>query len=117
MTQLRSAQSMFNIVGNHLLKQNEKSMGINGCAYRGWNGLKCAVGILIPDKEYGEEMEGKSINGSWGQWIQKAAGIAKGCIDLTKKLQELHDYRHPYSWRKGLTTIASEYNLSMRWIK
>lgn len=33
-----------------------------GCAYRGGDGLKCAVGHLIPDDEYREEMDGAACS-------------------------------------------------------
>jgi len=36
----------------------ERSVGDGGrCSYRGKNGRKCAVGYLIPDREYHREME------------------------------------------------------------
>ena len=32
------------------------------CKYRTSDGKKCAIGIIMPDNFYGEEMEGKSIS-------------------------------------------------------
>ena len=42
-------QAAFNKVARHLLRQNAKSTNKDGeCLYRGPNGLRCAVGALIP---------------------------------------------------------------------
>jgi hypothetical protein len=50
-------QETFDKVCVHLLTQLQKSVfldsnGSMACAYRGPNGLKCAVGCLIPDELY-----------------------------------------------------------------
>lgn len=46
-------QELFDRISKHLLKQNERSAEHIGgaCRYRGDNGLKCAVGAIIPDKK------------------------------------------------------------------
>ena len=58
-------QKTFNTVVYCLLKQNKCSKitryGDTICAYRGRQGLKCAVGCTIPDKLYLKEMEGCSL--------------------------------------------------------
>lgn len=53
----------FQKVKNHLLTQNKKSMDESGslCRYRGVNGLKCAIGCLIPDEVYYSNLEGCSF--------------------------------------------------------
>ena len=44
-------QEAFTKVRDHLLRQKEKCI-VNGlCAYRGENGLKCAIGALISDED------------------------------------------------------------------
>ena len=54
-------QQIFNKVAKHLLKQGRRARDGNGCAYRGENGTKCAVGCLIPDALYDDRLEGSSV--------------------------------------------------------
>lgn len=51
-------QNAFNIAYTNLLAQGRISTTNDiGCAYRGANGAKCALGWLIPDDKYYEDME------------------------------------------------------------
>lgn len=56
---MKTTQEIFTIVKEHLLTQKAKctAPGV-GCAYRGANGMRCAVGILIADEYYTPAMEG-----------------------------------------------------------
>src|SRR5581483_1310933 len=59
-----TAQDIFNTVALHLFTQGRPSSCKGGyCYYRGPNGMKCAVGALIPDENYYAGMEGKSVSG------------------------------------------------------
>jgi len=44
-----------------VIAQGEKSLGEGGCLYRGPNGLKCAIGHLIPDSTYTSCIEDKTL--------------------------------------------------------
>ena len=56
---MRTAQELFNEVVSHLRKQKKQSLSQHGyCMYRGEDGLKCAIGHLIPDERYHNDMEG-----------------------------------------------------------
>lgn len=94
---------VFSIVVRHLLQQKKRAMiyrdGTDDpvmCAYRGRGGLKCAVGILIPDEEYNPIIERKPIDslhysaseniGPTLQKIMKDVGI-----EFLRALQSLHD--------------------------
>lgn len=58
----KSKQQLFDFIGEHLIRQGKQaSGGTFGCAYRGKDGLKCAIGCIIPDKFYKKEMENKSV--------------------------------------------------------
>jgi len=60
----QTAQEIFDTVAEHLLKQGKQSKapGDKGCRYRGPDGTKCAVGVLIPDADYRKWMDaGHSI--------------------------------------------------------
>ena len=69
-----TAQDIFDTVVGHLFKQGKRSTrwgwccGLSGeqeytetCAYRSDEGLKCAIGILIPDESYNNKLEGVRI--------------------------------------------------------
>lgn len=51
---------VFNFLKQELLAQGARSAGPDGgCRLRGGNGLKCAVGFLVPDSMYDISMESK----------------------------------------------------------
>lgn len=45
-------QELFEKIVTNLWNQNCKSESIVGCAYRGDNGTKCAIGFIIDDSDY-----------------------------------------------------------------
>jgi hypothetical protein len=64
-------QEIFDIVAEHLMKQGmpavrddvpdwRKPSGASPCAYRSPDGLRCAVGVFIPDELYTPDLEGES---------------------------------------------------------
>jgi hypothetical protein len=62
---LSSRQEVFDKALTHLRAQGKPSLNpktIWKCQYRSPEGLKCAVGCLIPDEDYREEMEGRNAN-------------------------------------------------------
>lgn len=116
---MRSKQKLFDIVKSHLLTQMKKSVGKDGKpAYRGLNGLKCAIGCLIPDSKYNKIMEGGLL--TWYSWHHKdrivlraigQAGASNPTIALLISLQRLHDLSHPVAWENGLRLLAKKYQL------
>lgn len=52
-------QEVFNKVVRHLLTQKQKARVGTTCMYKTPEGLKCAVGCLIPDELYSQDIEGK----------------------------------------------------------
>ena len=60
---LAGAQSIFDSVCQHLARQGMPSvLPVKGCAYRGPDGLKCAVGFLLRDEELYPEIEGRTAD-------------------------------------------------------
>ncbi len=57
-------QAVVDKILKHLWDQERVSTSsyAKGCAYRGRDGTKCAIGILIPEEVYLSEMEGKGFN-------------------------------------------------------
>lgn len=103
-------QELFDRVATHLLTQGEQSFdeGI-GCAYRGENGKKCAIGCLIPDEWYSEDLEGNTVH---QKVIREAAGIAESQLQLADALQACHDCGLVSEWRDTLRQIATGFGLS-----
>jgi hypothetical protein len=57
-----NAQEIFDTVVTHLYTQGKQAGdGVGGCLYRTDEGLKCAVGCLIPDDQYHPSMEGQTV--------------------------------------------------------
>ena len=120
-----TAQEIFDKVSLHLLTQNEKSIAKDEfgrqkmCLYRGANGLKCAIGCLIPDDKYDREaMEGlaaSSFNGDTPsclpnllpQDMPRANGK-----NFLLDMQDIHDRYQPDDWKYKLVEFAERYELS-----
>lgn len=120
-------QVIFDRVKNHLLTQNAKSSDpydvlgdefVFNCRYRSNNGLKCAIGCLITDKNYHPSLEGFSINNPviYNSLLNalKKSGIdcTTRMLEMLDALRELHDGMAVSYWEMGLKNIAAEYFLN-----
>lgn len=106
----KSQQEVFDLVVNHLREQGCKSIGENGvCLYRGSNGTKCAVGVLIPDNLYILEMEGKSILELKTKYYYLRPRLYHS--KLLMELQRVHDDYSTEEWEKRFEEVAKEFNL------
>lgn len=109
---IEKKQKIFNKVVEHLLIQARKSViPGQGCRYRGNNGTKCAIGILISNKEYNPNMENKNIRIILDTF--KLKNIDINLQPLLEKLQIIHDTVPIFYWPVALTELASEFNLSL----
>ena len=117
------AQEIFDKVATHLFTQGCRSApnhkdtaGV--CLYRGPNGTSCAVGVLIPDEIYAQEMEGVTItnlldeeDNDWKlpSWMHENEA-------LLTSLQGVHDF--PGNWystanmQRALRNVAKSCRLS-----
>lgn len=101
-------QEAFNKMVQHLRAQKVKSLASDGtCLYRGPNGLKCAVGALIPDEEYRTQFE-DVIASTVVQNCPSLQGIDKG---LLNKMQNAHDNVRVQFWEDEFKEIAEEFDL------
>ena len=115
-------QTAFNKAANHLLKQGEKSFMNDdddelspSCAYRGAEAKMCAIGCLIPDDEYKEGFERRSVD-----YLKDTARLP--CLqglngNMLRSLQTVHDACNTHEWRGKLRKIAKLYKVSTRWLK
>ena len=104
-------KQVFKTVAIHLLKQNEVSTGWDGnqCMYRSDEGISCAIGTLIDDDKYYEDLEGKAADAvEVIQVIEKSLDtkLTKSDRDLLCKLQNIHDYASVESWYEELEYLA-----------
>lgn len=105
------AQEVFDKVVTHLRTQGCQAFDPdNGCVYRGPNGTKCAVGCLIPDKEYTPQMEGQNVSafviGKFFDVSDNLSKLIKNHYDLLVELQRAHDDRR--AWFKNEDGISLE---------
>lgn len=117
-------QAIFNRIAKHLLKQNARSIYEPGfdneppiCAYREYDPVtktvrKCAVGCLIPFKNYDPQFEGQNI---YTSDIQKAIPaylrVRSDDIGFLSELQQIHDSTDVEFWRNSLGGFAYRHGL------
>lgn len=114
-------QEIFDTVVNHLRTMPGRSMArsVNFCAYRGDNGNKCAVGVLLTDEEY-SDMGGNLIESSGVHHLatyKKFPAHLKPHVELLGHLQHIHD--NAYNWNGdtftgelALAALAKDFNLT-----
>ncbi len=86
---------------NHLLKQNQQSIGEEDiCKYRAGH-LRCAAGCFIGDREYKPTMEFKS----W-QVLNTAGMVPSKHKDLIIALQDIHDNYKVADWGNRLDALG-----------
>ena len=104
-------QETFDTVVAHLRRQGRQSRSdfAGGCAYRGDGGLKCAVGVLIPDERYTPAFEGEAAHESM-QVGKLLIELGHDC-QLCEMLQIVHD--NPEGrWELRLRELADDWGLT-----
>ena len=99
-------QQAFEISVKHMLCAKGQSINSEGdCAYRGKHGRKCAIGVLIPDEQYHEEMEGESVK------FLHLACLENLNLGLLIQLQGSHDTHNKkegkLSWPPSISRFKS----------
>lgn len=98
---VRTKKEMFDKVSKHLLAQNARCMENLLCRYRNSEGMKCAIGALIPDELYSPSMEGciaRQLNQRYNLWPEELNPLAAD-------LQDIHDCRDVSSWKEELLRL------------
>lgn len=96
---LTISQGIFDHVYTEIVKQGRGSLDPEaGCAYRAPGGLKCAVGVLIPDAyyTYKAEVDGGVESASWKDHaalasIDRRVPRTTSVRNLLADMQEAHD--------------------------
>lgn len=120
---LKYEQEIFDRVVNHLRTQQAVSrsaevgpMGKPGCAYRGDNGLKCAVGCLISDNAYSPFIEGEPVSAGMVRRALLRSGVrmTTRLEAVLSQLQAVHDTEQIRHWEGWFKDIARRYGLQYK---
>ena len=116
-----SAKEIYERVSAHLLRQRAVSEDENGsCRLRGSDGRKCAIGSLIRDDLYCNDIEGVGI--AYYRHARDGALLRAlyasnvdiyddQIVELLTELEELHDNAHVDEWPALLTMIGRRHAL------
>lgn len=106
-----SYQELFNRMWDGLAGQGwKRSVDENDlCAYRGEEGMKCAIGYCIDD-EAAKEWEGDSISAAD---IKYRLHIKVDRLEFLTDCQRAHDGGLDHEMKKRFRAIAKKYNLTI----
>ena len=110
MSEIEARREVFNRVKAHLLTQNAQALDYcGGCAYRGQDGTKCAVGCLITDNAYSPGIEGATALDERLEWALGQSGVPTDMrtLRMLDALQRMHDGRSPGYWPDELDRIEA----------
>lgn len=119
-------KQVFDAVVKHLFAQGKQATGRDGmCKYRGPKGTKCAVGVLIPDDEYGRWMEGQNVAHLLSKWEGRKGFTPTDAYKLIQKhegllreLQAVHDsvlaWRSEYDLKHRLQNVAQKFGIKTK---
>lgn len=115
-------QAVYNQVRDHLLAQNKRSEQFSPqnnetmCAYRGQDGLKCAVGVLIKDEYFRPTINSLNLESPQVLIALEDSlglpGISNDEIYFLNGLQTIHDLDCPTAWKTKLTEFALSHSLT-----
>lgn len=89
-------QEIYDKIVEHFAAQREPAVESDTevlCRYRTSNGLKCAIGALIPDEVYTADMEERGVQGLFNEFkgSMRLAGLHPDNTTLLRLLQMAHD--------------------------
>lgn len=107
-------QEIFDTVAVHMLAQGKKSENEDGCLYRGPNGTKCAVGVLIKDEIYRPILENRLVCERiiWEALEDSGIEMDGDIEQLLMALQETHDHISVQTWKHQFGHIAKRHGLN-----
>ena len=116
-----TAQEIYDTVARALLAQGRPSICKYGrCLYRGPDGLKCAIGHLIPDENYDPKFEGLGIDNFFYDDVH-GFGFNKKDKNLLVDLQLAHDDTNHWQtneewrqiWKDRMLSVAKDFDLDI----
>ena len=111
-----TTQELFDKMALHLLSQNERSESHDyypRCKYR-MGVLRCAIGCLIPDHKYHDDMEGQDI-GELSDSIEDSIGRELDSSEwyLLQEMQHVHDSDSIPLWGENIERVAAKFDLEI----
>ena len=115
-------QELFDFIARHIFTQGKRAVKVASaikeiCQYRTEDGLKCAVGAIIPDRYYNKGMEGQRV----GQLKYELPEYFKNSTELLSALQELHDdkanWHDTMMMQDAFDVVAHAFNLDTTYVK
>lgn len=104
----KSKQQIFDYVYKFLYKQGKRAADKNGgCKYRTHDGLKCAVGCIIPDELYSPIMEGSLYTLNDRRY--KVPWYIKRNRNLLRDMQVAHDNTYASNPKKFRSDIREKF--------
>lgn len=125
MTTYRTRQEIFDLAYTGLAAQGfelsllpDKGDGsLTGCAYRGEDNRRCAIGHCIPDDAYNDGLEGLRV---FNPDVLAAANISPVDSPFARALQQVHDnqrgrpsYGAAATLKAALIAFAKNYGLTV----
>ena len=104
-------QEIFTKVKNHLLTQNRRALQRLVCRYRTDEGLKCAIGCLIPDDVYTRNIEHKTVDLLCLGVVKDFDYLKQFDKSFLRRLQVIHDNVDVDKWENELKAFARLENL------
>jgi len=109
-------QKLFDDIVTFQRKQGEKSIKLVGkitrlCMYRHPDGLRCAVGCVLPDKLYKEKMEKESVETLFQGFPEVENYFGSENKYLLSDMQRVHDSSDVPYWEEKWAEVASTHNL------
>lgn len=109
-------QTAFTAAAKGMLSQMEKSVtekGSEACMYRGFGGLKCGVGFLLPDElAVQADSEINTDISNIMDVIPEVSEVFSGVdLNLLVCVQEIHDFEPTDRWEYCLKRLAEDFDL------
>lgn len=92
------------------LHNSEHAAIVEECLYRREDGLKCAIGALIPDEEYRSSFEGNAVR----MIYKDVPALQSVDLPFLQDLQFLHDDHDPPYWPRELKRFAAKYEVDAK---
>jgi hypothetical protein len=110
------SQDIFDDMVAHLRLQNKRAVveldnGLIRCQYRLPDGLKCAVGCLIPDTDYDKIMEHKELHTVLQMLNKPLSDKLLRHEELLCRMQRIHDDEHVEDWETRFAQLAHDLGL------
>ena len=108
-------QQAFNKMVRHLRKQNKRSANKDAgiCRYRTYDGLRCAVGALIPNRLYDSHIEYQTIEYAMKTHPTLGEYLAGVSLNLMQHMQAIHDDEPVGKWEQCFEEAAKKFSLTL----